>query len=206
MRRARWPNLRAAGRDLGEALLQYRDRDPVVVGLPRGGVVVADEVARALDAPLEVTVVRKVGAPAQPELGMGAVGPGGVRVLNHGLVRRLGVSPGELERLVEDELQEVERRMQAFTARRPTVPLGEQTVIVVDDGIATGGTAAAAAEVLRAADPATLVLAIPVCPRESVESLRESYDDVVVLATPRPFLAVPHRPVIVHAPATSVCA
>jgi putative phosphoribosyl transferase len=135
-------------------------------------------------------VVRKVGAPAQPELGMGAVGPGGVRVLNHGLVRRLGVSPGELERLVEDELQEVERRMQAFTAGRPTVPLGGRTVIVVDDGIATGGTAVAAAEVLRAADPATLVLAIPVCPRESVESLRESYDDVVVLATPRPFLAV----------------
>jgi predicted phosphoribosyltransferase len=187
---ARWPDRRVAGRELGEALTDYRDADPVVVGLPRGGVVVADEVARVLDAPLEVTVVRKVGAPMQPELGLGAVGTGDVRVINEALVRRLGVSREMLEQIVAEELGEVDRRMQAFRSGRSEVAIEGRTVIVVDDGLATGGTAMAAAEVLRSQGPKQLVLAIPVCPPESVEPLRERYDDVVVLATPRPFLAV----------------
>ncbi len=181
---------REAGRLLAVQLKDHPWRQPIVIGLPRGGVVVADEVARALHAPLEVTVVRKVGAPWQPELGIGAVGPGGVRVMNDGLVRRLGLSPVQVEALVRDELVEVDQRMSRFQGDRPVPDLNGRTVIVVDDGIATGGTARAAAEVLRVQGPASVVLAVPVCPPETVDRLKESFDEVVPLRTPRPFLAV----------------
>lgn len=190
MSSVRFEDRREAGRLLAATLRDRSWPKPVVVGLPRGGVVVADEVARALDAPLEVTVVRKVGAPWQSELGIGAVGPGGVRAMNDRLLARLALSPKQIERLVHRELAEVDRRMRRFCGARPPLDLTGRTVVVVDDGIATGGTVRAAAEVLRIQGPASVVLAVPVCPPEVVTDLEDHFDEVVVLATPRPFLAV----------------
>jgi putative phosphoribosyl transferase len=186
----RWPDRRTAGIALVDELGDYKDSDPIVVGLPRGGVEVADEVARGLGAPLEIVVVRKVGAPGQPELGIGAVGSGGAVYINRPLVERMGIGPDSLDRLVAETSEEVEARLRRWVGDRSEPPLKGRTVIVVDDGLATGGTAKVAEKVLRASEPARLVLAIPVCPPESVEPLLELYDDLVVLATPRPFLAV----------------
>jgi putative phosphoribosyl transferase len=151
---------------------------------------VAFEVARALDAPLDVIVVRKLGVPFQPELGMGAIGEDGVRVLNDDLVRLARVGPAEIAAVEAHERREVERRANLYRRGRAMIPLVGRTVIVVDDGIATGGTARAALEVVRAHGARRVVLAVPVAPRESVAEMATIADEVVALETPSPFYAV----------------
>jgi putative phosphoribosyl transferase len=156
----------------------------VVLGLPRGGVPVAAEVADALGAPLDVIVVRKLGVPSQPELGMGAIGEDGVRVLDLEMVRRAGVTPSAVEVVEHRERAELERRVQRFRGDRPPVPIEGRTAIIVDDGVATGGTARAAVQVARAHGAARVVLAVPIAAPEAVRDLAGVADDVIALETP----------------------
>lgn len=181
---------RDAGRRLAERIEHLREDDPVVVGLPRGGVPVAFEVARALHATLDVIVVRKLGVPSQPELGFGAIGEDDVRVLNDDVVRLAGISEADIAAVEARERQEIERRARRYRGGRSMVPLAGRTVIVVDDGIATGGTARAAVEVARAHGARRIVLAVPVAARDSVDELASVADEVVALETPTPFYAV----------------
>jgi putative phosphoribosyl transferase len=183
-------NRQDAGRRLAERLSTFRDQEPVVLGLPRGGVPVASEVARRLDAPLDVIVVRKLGVPFQPELGMGAVGEDGVRVLNEDVVRLAGVGPEDVARVEARERAEVQARAARFRGERPRVSLAGRTVIVVDDGIATGGTARAALQVAHAQGAARVVLAVPVAPPDTLRDLRSDADEIVCLETPELFFAI----------------
>ena len=154
-----------AGKRLADLLVTYRAERPLIVGLPRGGVPVAAQVAKALGAPLDVLVVRKLGYPWQPELGMGAIGEGDITVLNDELIARIGVD-AETIRAVEDrERVELERRVRRYRGDRPPLPVEGRTVILVDDGIATGSTAHAAIDVLQRRGAARVVLAAPVAPR-----------------------------------------
>ena len=162
----------------------------MVLGLPRGGVPVAAEVARALDAPLDVIVVRKLGVPFQPELAMGAVGEGGALVVNERVVRRAHVSEAEFAEAERRERAEVERRALRFRGDRPRLALEGRTALVVDDGIATGSTARAACQVARAQGAARVVLAVPVCSPDTARALRGEVDELVCLETPRWFSAV----------------
>ena len=175
---------RDAGRQLGTSLATLHLEHPVVVGLPRGGVPVAFEVARALDAPLDVIIVRKLGLPAQPELGMGAIGEDGTRVLNRRVLDAARVTERELAVVEARERSEVERRARRFRGDRARLSLVGRTVIVVDDGLATGGTARAATHTVRALGAARVVLAVPVGSPDSVRSLSEDADDVIVLHSP----------------------
>lgn len=177
-----------AGRLLAERLTEVLDPaslvDPLVLGLPRGGVPVAFEVARALDAPLDVFVSRKLGAPRQPELGIGAVAEGGVRVLDEATVRAVGATPEDLERITAREHAELERRVAHYRLGRSLPPLAGRDVIVVDDGLATGVTASAAVAALRATDAARVVLAVPVAAADTAAKLRA--DGVVVVSVIEP--------------------
>lgn len=179
-----------AGRRLAERLMGWKAEDPVVVGLPRGGIPVAAEVARALGAPLDVLVVRKLGCPWQPELGLGAIGEGGIRVVNEELVAALRIPPQVLEEVARREGGELARRVARYRGGRPPVPVDDRTVILVDDGIATGFTARAGAQVLRRRGARRVILAAPVAPPEAVDELREAADEVVVLETPTGFGAI----------------
>jgi putative phosphoribosyl transferase len=181
-----------AGRQLATRLLRYKDERPVVLGLPRGGVPVAYEIARALDAPLDVIVVRKLGAPHQPELGIGAVVDGDhpQRVLNEEVVQSLHVSGQYLETEVARQLNEIHRRQTLLRVGRSRVDLTDRTVIVVDDGVATGGTVRAALRGVRRAHPRRIVLAVGVAPPETIEVLRTEVDDLVCIAMPADFRAV----------------
>jgi predicted phosphoribosyltransferase/dienelactone hydrolase len=175
---------RDAGRQLATSLAPLQLQHPVVVGLPRGGVPVAFEVALALDAPLDVIIVRKLGLPAQPELGMGAIGEDGTRVLNRRVLDVARVTDRELAAVEARERAEVERRALRFRGDRARLSLVGRTVIVVDDGLATGGTARAATHTVRALGAARVVLAVPVASPDSVRSLSEDADDVIVLHSP----------------------
>lgn len=180
----------AAGRQLGEYLAYLRDERPVVLALPRGGVPVAAEVAAALGAPLDVIVVRKLGLPFQPELGFGAIGEGGVRLLDTDLIRRAGLSEQDVATVEHQERIELARRVRRYRGDRPPTPIGGRTVVIVDDGLATGGTAGAAVQVARAQGARRIVVAVPVAPPETVAQLRREADEVVSLVTPSRFVAV----------------
>ncbi|MHB8877977.1 MAG: phosphoribosyltransferase [Myxococcaceae bacterium] len=174
-----------AGRRLAKLLEKYRAESPVVLGLPRGGVPVAFEVARELSAPMDVCVVRKIGAPDQPELGLGAVGEGGVLILDHELMRLVGATNEEVGEIAERKAQEVEQRLVLFRAGRPPVELRDRTVLLVDDGIATGGSMRAAIKSVRSRGPGKLIMAIPIASSQALESLSSEVDEVVCLeATP----------------------
>ncbi len=179
-----------AGRRLAMKLQHLRGQPLVVLGLPRGGVPVACEVARSLGAPLDVIVVRKLGVPFQPELGMGAIGEDGVRVINSEVVRLAGVSAAELSEVEARERAELERRARRLRGERPRVPLAGRTALVVDDGIATGSTARAACRVARAQGAARIVLAVPVASPGWVERIGADADECVCLASPDPFIAI----------------
>jgi putative phosphoribosyl transferase len=178
-----------AGRRLAGSLGHLARQDVVVLGLPRGGVPVAAEVARALRAPLDVIVVRKLGVPVQPELAMGAIGEGGVRLLNHDLVRRLRISHEDIAAVEDRERQTLERRAAVLRRGRPPLDLRGRTAVVVDDGVATGSTARVACEVARELGAERVVLAVPVGPPGIVSRVPEA-DEVVVADTPRRFAAV----------------
>ena len=179
-----------AGRQLAARLGHLRGERLVVLGLPRGGVPVAVEVAQALGAPLDVIVVRKLGVPFQPELAMGAVGEDGVHVINREIARMAGVSENELAAVQAREQAEVERRAARYRAHRARHPLGGQVAVIVDDGIATGATARAACQIAQAHGAARVVLAVPVAPPEWVAGIGDAADEMVCVATPRDFFAI----------------
>jgi putative phosphoribosyl transferase len=183
---------REAGLRLAAALRRFRARDPVVLALPRGGVPVAFEVARALSAPLDLVLVRKVGAPWQPELAVAAVVDGEEMelVVNQDVVDALGLSEGYVREAAKREVEEIERRRRAYLGGCERVPVAGRTAIVVDDGIATGATMRAALRAARRREPGRLVLAVPVAPPEAVDALRSEVEEVVCLETPFRFGAI----------------
>jgi putative phosphoribosyl transferase len=181
---------RDAGSLLAEALERFRDQDPVIVALPRGGVPVAYEVARHLGASLDVVCVRKLGAPMQPEYGIGALGEDGVRIVRSEELDLLGISEDDLEALVARETAELERRQRLYRGGREPIPVAGRTAILVDDGVATGGTAVVGARVLRGRGADKLVLAVPVGPPGTPERLGEEFDEVVCLEEPAGFFGI----------------
>jgi predicted phosphoribosyltransferase len=164
-------------------LAAYKDQQPVVLALPRGGVPVAAEVARAIDAPFDLILVRKIGVPFQPELAMGAVVDGNAPIIvrNEDVIRLSGISESEFKAVCDNELAEIERRRQRYLGSRERADVANQTAIIIDDGIATGATIRAALRATRMRNPKKLILAVPVAPTESLAALREEADEVVCI-------------------------
>jgi len=189
--RVRFRDRAEAGRALARALSHYAGRDDVVVlALPRGGVPVGHEVAKQLGAPLDVFLVRKLGVPGHEELAMGAIASGGVLVLDEGVLRWLGISEQQLQKTLAKELDELRRREAAYRDGRRLPDLKGKTVILVDDGLATGASMQAAARAVRRHEPARIVIAVPVASRATCDKFRDKVDDVVCAITPVPFHAV----------------
>jgi len=181
-----------AGQKLAAALTKYKDEHPVVLALPRGGVPVAAEVARALSAPLDLILVRKVGVPMQPELAMGAVVDGAkpVIVRNEDIIRMIGIGEGEFKAVCDRELAEIERRRKRYVGERPHPEVAGRVAIVIDDGIATGATTRAALPATRMRKPKRLVLAVPVAPTGTLAELRDEADEIVCIEDHEPFGAI----------------
>jgi predicted phosphoribosyltransferase len=181
-----------AGRRLAKALLGYKGRNAVVLALPRGGVPVAAEVAAALDAPLDLILVRKIGVPTQPELAMGAVVDGAAPIVirNEEVIGLSGTTADEFDMTCARELAEIERRRQLYIGERPRAEIAGQVVIVIDDGIATGATTLAALQAIRNRKPKELVLAVPVAPPDTIRELRQEVDALICLETPELFGAI----------------
>lgn len=188
--RTRFADRSEAGRELALRLTHLRGHDPIVLALPRGGLPVAHEIARALHAPLDVLIVRKLGVPWHPELAMGAVAAGGVRVLNRDVIAETGVTEADLEAVTARELAEVDRRERVYRAGHPAPTLRGRTVVLVDDGIATGATARAAIAVVRAQKPLSLVLAVPVVQASAALDLSRDVDEVACVLAPRELFAI----------------
>ena len=187
----RFHNRVDAGRSLAATLAAYAQRsDVIVLALPRGGVPVGFEVARALQAPLEVFLVRKLGVPGHPELAMGAIASGGVRVLSDDILRHLAIPPDAVERVTNRERVELERRDRMYRGDRAPTPLGDRTVILVDDGLATGATMEAAILAVRQSQPRRVVVGAPVGAAETCQRLGTIADEVVCAVMPEPFQAV----------------
>jgi putative phosphoribosyl transferase len=180
-----------AGEKLATKLLTYADRpDVLVLALPRGGVPVAYEVARALHAPLDVFIVRKLGFPGHEELAMGAIATGGVRVLNQEVMRYVDLPDEVIDTVANREQQELERRQHLYRGDRPPPEVRGRTVILVDDGLATGSTMRAAATALRQMEPSKIIVAVPVAAAETCDEFRDEVDEVICAVTPEPFMAV----------------
>src|ERR1700736_1820006 len=181
---------RSAGRRLCSPAHQWREEKPVVLALPRGGVAVGFEIAEGLDAPLEIVLVRKIGVPWQPELALGAVVDGADPqvIINDILAAELAIDQNYITSETARQLEEIERRRKVYFGDRPPVPLAGRTVIVVDDGVATGSTVRTALRAIGRAGAEKIVLAIPVAPRDALEELRKEVDGIICLSTPRPSL------------------
>ncbi len=181
-----------AGRRLAEELLVFKEKRPLVLALPRGGLPIGYEAAKALAAPLDLVFVRKIGAPYRPELALGAVADGGhpITIRNDEVIRMLRVSESYLQEEIRKKLAEIDRRRALYLSGRPRVEVKGRTAIVVDDGIATGATVRAALRSVRNGQPARLVLAVPVAPPETIEVLKDDADEVICLETPIQFFAI----------------
>jgi putative phosphoribosyl transferase len=180
-----------AGRTLAGELLEYKDRpDVIVLALPRGGVPVAHEVAQALNAPLDIILVRKLGLPGHEELAMGAIASGGVRVLNDEVIQSLSIPQKLIDRVAERERHELERRERAYRGDTPRPELAGKTVILIDDGLATGASMRAAIAGVRAQDPASIIVAVPTAAPETCASFEELADEIICATTPQPFYGV----------------
>jgi predicted phosphoribosyltransferase len=179
-----------AGRKLAQSLLRLQGENPVVLGLPRGGVPVAYEVALVLHAPLDVFIVRKLGVPGREELAMGAIASGGVRVLNHEVIAAYHIPQAIIEQVTRQEMETLERYERDYRGDLPPPEVRGRTVILIDDGLATGSTMRAAVAAMRHLEPDRLVVAVPVAAASTCEELRDQVDEVVCLMTPEPFFAV----------------
>lgn len=180
-----------AGRRLAEELAEYAGRgDVLVLALPRGGVPVGYEIAERLDAPMDIFLVRKLGAPGNPELAMGAIASGGVRVLNNDVISVLRISEDQIEQVAGREQEELERRERAYRGDRPRPEVQGKVVILVDDGLATGATMRAAVRALRSRGPERIVVAVGTAPPDTVRQMEQWVEEVVCLVTPRPFFGV----------------
>jgi putative phosphoribosyl transferase len=186
-----FPDRYEAGRILARELISYRSRaDMMILALPRGGVPVAYEVAVALQAPLDVFLVRKLGVPGHPELALGAIASGGVRVVNEDILRELDLGERDVDRVAAVESREILRRERAYRGDQPALDVAGRTIILIDDGLATGATMRAAAQAIQAQRPKWLVVAVPVAARETCDEFRTLVDHVVCAVTPDPFYAV----------------
>jgi putative phosphoribosyl transferase len=179
-----------AGRQLAETLKSYRPNEMIILALPRGGVPVGYEIAQALHIPLEVLIIRKLGVPGHEELAMGALGPNGLTVFNEDVLRMHQLSPAAINRVVARETDELNRRSRFFRGNRPFPDLAGKTVVIVDDGLATGATAMAAIQAVKALRPAGTMLAVPVCATDAADRLRRMVDTFICLHCPDDFNAV----------------
>lgn len=179
-----------AGRMLAKALREYKGQDVVVLAVPRGGVVVGYYVAKELGCPLDVVVPRKLGAPYQPELAIGAVAEDGTTVLNEELIESLDVPKSYIDRKIKEEIHEIKRRVSLYRSGKPAIPVENKIAILVDDGLATGATMKAAIRFVKKLNPKAIIVAVPVAPPETVENIKQEVDKVVCLSTPVPFYAI----------------